>query len=62
VADPGEHQAAPVPDAGAIVGLLADEDRRRVFAALVLGGSTLEEVRASTDCRRAGPRPHWPDW
>jgi hypothetical protein len=48
VADPGEDQAAPVPDAGAIVGLLADEDRRRVFAALVLGGSTLEDVRVST--------------
>jgi hypothetical protein len=48
VADPSEDQAAPVPDAGAIVGLLADEDRRRVFAALVLGGSTLEDVRAST--------------
>jgi hypothetical protein len=48
VADPGEHHATPVPDAGAIVGLLADDDRRRVFAALVLGGSTLEEVRALT--------------
>jgi hypothetical protein len=48
VADPSEDQAAPVPDAGAIIGLLADEDRRRVFAALVLGGSTLEDVRAST--------------
>jgi hypothetical protein len=48
VADPTEDRAAPVPDARAIVGLLADEDRRRVFAALVLGGSTLEDVRAST--------------
>jgi hypothetical protein len=48
VADPSEDQAAPVLDAGAIIGLLADEDRRRVFAALVLGGSTLEDVRAST--------------
>jgi hypothetical protein len=48
VADPSDDQAAPVPDAGAIVGLLADEDRRCVFAALVLGGSTLEDVRAST--------------
>jgi hypothetical protein len=37
-----------VPDAGTIVGLLADDDRRRVFAALVLGGSTLDEVRAAT--------------
>jgi hypothetical protein len=48
VADPGEHQAAPVPDAATIVGLLADDDRRRVFAALVLGASTLEDLRAST--------------
>jgi hypothetical protein len=37
-----------VPDAATIVGLLADDDRRRVFAALVLAGSTLDEVRAAT--------------
>jgi hypothetical protein len=48
VADPGEDAGAPVPDAATIVGLLADDDRRRVVAALVLGGSTLDEVRAST--------------
>jgi hypothetical protein len=48
VAEAGEDAAAPVPDAASIVGLLADDDRRRVFAALVLGGSTLDEVRAST--------------
>jgi hypothetical protein len=48
VADPVEDQAALVPDAGTIVGLLADDDRRRVFAALVLGGSTLDEVRVAT--------------
>jgi hypothetical protein len=48
VADPGEDSAAPVPDAATIVGLLADDDRRRVFAALVLGGSTLDEVREAT--------------
>ena len=56
MADPGEDQAAPVPDAAAIVGFLADDDRRRVFAALVLGASTLDEVRASTGLtsRRAG--------
>jgi hypothetical protein len=48
VADPGEDPAAPVPDAATIVGLLADDERRRVFAALVLGGSTLDEVRAAT--------------
>jgi hypothetical protein len=44
----GDDRAAPVPDAGTIAGLLADDDRRRVFAALVLGGSTLDEVRAAT--------------
>jgi hypothetical protein len=56
VADPGEDSVAPVPDAATIVGLLADDDRRRVFAALVLGGSTLDEVRAATGLpsRRAG--------
>jgi hypothetical protein len=48
VADPGEDPVAPVPDAATIVGLLADDDRRCVFAALVLGGSTLDEVRAAT--------------
>jgi hypothetical protein len=48
VADLGEGPASPVPDAGTIVGLLADDDRRRVFAALVLGGSTLDDVRELT--------------
>ncbi len=32
------------PDAATIVGLLADDDRRRVFAALVLGSATLDDV------------------
>lgn len=47
--------AAPVPDAAGIAGLLADDDRRRVFAALVLGASTVDEVRKATglDPRRA---------
>lgn len=40
--------APPIPDAGAIAGLLADEDRRRVVAALVLGASTVGEVRHAT--------------
>jgi hypothetical protein len=40
--------ADPVPDAAAIVGLLADDDRRRTFAALVLGASSIDEVRAAT--------------
>jgi hypothetical protein len=48
VTAPGDDHAAPVPDAGTIAGLLADDDRRRVFAALGLGGSTLDDVRAST--------------
>jgi hypothetical protein len=38
----------PVPDAATLVGLLADDDRRRVVAALVLGASTLDEVRTAT--------------
>ncbi len=38
----------PVPDAATLAGLLADDDRRRVVAALVLGASTLAEVRAAT--------------
>ena len=40
--------ARPVPDAAAIVGLLADDDRRRVLAALVLGAATVDEVKATT--------------
>lgn len=39
---------SPVPDAATITGLLADEDRRRVVAALVLGATTMAEVRAAT--------------
>jgi hypothetical protein len=35
----------PLIDAGALAGLLADGDRRRAFAALVLGASTTDEVR-----------------
>jgi hypothetical protein len=39
-----------------LVGLLADDDRRRVFAALVLGAGDAEAVRtvASLDARAAG--------
>jgi hypothetical protein len=33
-------------DTGAIVGLLADDDRRRVVAALVLGAGTLDDAAA----------------
>jgi len=39
---------SPVPDAAAIAGLLADDDRRRVVAALVLGAATVEEARSAT--------------
>jgi hypothetical protein len=37
-----------VVDAAAIVGLLADDRRRRVVAALVLGAATVDEVRMAT--------------
>ena len=42
-------------EARELVGLLADDDRRRVFAALVLGATTLEALRADTglDARAA---------
>jgi hypothetical protein len=46
--EPEEGGAPPVPDAAAIAGLLADDDRRRVVAALVLGSSTVDDVRAAT--------------
>ena len=36
------------PDVAAIVGLLADGDRRRTFAALVLGASSVDDVRVAT--------------
>ncbi|HSL58970.1 MAG TPA: DUF2087 domain-containing protein [Acidimicrobiales bacterium] len=38
----------PLLDAAALVGLLADDGRRRAVAALVLGHATLAEVRAAT--------------
>jgi hypothetical protein len=43
-------------DAATLVGLLADDDRRRVFAALELGATTLDEIVAATflDAARAG--------
>jgi hypothetical protein len=45
VTDPA---SPPVPDAAAIAGLLADECRRRVVAALVLGSATVDDVRLAT--------------
>jgi hypothetical protein len=46
----------PYLDARDLVGLLADEARRRVFAALVLGAVTAGEIRAASalDARDAG--------
>jgi hypothetical protein len=44
--DPGA--ATPVPDAATIVGLLADDTRRRVAAALALGAATIADIRAMT--------------
>jgi hypothetical protein len=35
-------------DAGALAGLLADPDRRAVFAALVLGATSFEEIQRAT--------------
>lgn len=43
-----EDDEAPIPDAATIVGLLADDTRRRVLAALVLGAGDLDEVRHAT--------------
>lgn len=45
----GDHgDDLPIPDAATIVGLLADDERRRVVAALVLGSSTVAEIRTAT--------------
>jgi hypothetical protein len=38
----------PIPSAASLAGLLADDDRRAVFAALVLGSTTLGAVCATT--------------
>ena len=40
--------AGPGPDVVGLVGLLADDDRRLVFAALVLGSATLDDVVVTT--------------
>jgi hypothetical protein len=37
------------PDASAIAGLLADADRRRVFAAIELGAGTLDDITTRTE-------------
>jgi hypothetical protein len=52
----GDDAGEPIPDAGTIVGLLADDERRRAFAALVLGAGTVDEVRSATglSARAAG--------
>jgi hypothetical protein len=46
--DPLPPSPEPPLDAGELVGLLADHDRRRVVAALVLGATTLAEISAAT--------------
>ena len=46
--------AEGVPSAEALVGLLADDDRRAVAAALILGAARLDEVTAATGLD--GPR------
>ena len=43
-------------DPYALVAMLADDTRRRVFAALVLGASTVDEVKAATGPRHARRR------
>jgi hypothetical protein len=58
--EPFRHHArmsdVPPFDARELVGLLADADRRQVFAAIVLGATTLDDVRRTTalDARAAG--------
>jgi hypothetical protein len=44
----GAPPEVAVPDAATIAGLLAEPQRVRVFAALVLGARTVEEVRDAT--------------
>jgi hypothetical protein len=44
----GETAAGAEPDAGLIVGLLADGERRRVVAAVILGAASLDAVAAAT--------------
>jgi hypothetical protein len=46
--EPSPFDELPLIDAGTLAGLLADGDRRRVTAALVLGASTLDEVKGAT--------------
>ena len=50
-----EAAEAPVPTAATVVGLLAEEDRLRCFAAVVLGATTPSEVaeRAGLEVRAA---------
>ena len=47
------RQATAELDAAAIVGLLADDDRRAVVAALTLGATNLDAVVAATGTRRS---------
>ena len=51
-------------DAGRLAGLLADDDRRRVFAAIELGGTTLDAAATlaglPVPARRQGIVDRWP--
>jgi hypothetical protein len=49
--EPAQFDELPLIDAGTLAGLLANGDRRRVAAALVLGASTLDEVKTATGLR-----------
>jgi hypothetical protein len=49
--EPARFDELPLIDAGTLAGLLANGDRRRVAAALVLGASTLDEVKTATGLR-----------
>jgi len=50
------YQNGPVSDAATLLGLLADDDRLRVVAALALGATTTAEIRERTglDARTTG--------
>ncbi|MBW3556380.1 MAG: DUF2087 domain-containing protein [Actinobacteria bacterium] len=52
---PPKPEGESSPDAAALVGLLAEDDRLKAVAALALGASTVEEVaeRSGVDRRRA---------
>jgi predicted transcriptional regulator len=46
--EPARFDDLPLIDAGTLAGLLADGDRRRVAAALILGAASVDEVKTAT--------------